>query len=57
MTVNAATNRITSSYYSYDSNGNLVTMPYGISYATLSYDIENRLIQATNTNGTERYAN
>ncbi len=31
-------------------------MPYGTGYTTLSYDIENRLIQATNTNGTETYA-
>ena len=31
-------------------------MPYGTGYTTLSYDIENRLIQAVNTNGTERYA-
>ena len=31
-------------------------MPYGTGYTTLSYDIENRLIQAVNSNGTEPYA-
>ena len=56
LSVNAATNRIASSYYSYDSNGNLTKMPYGTGYTTLSYDIENRLIQAVNSNGTEPYA-
>ena len=30
-------------------------MPYGAASTTLSYDIENRVIQAVNTNGTERY--
>jgi RHS repeat-associated protein len=39
----------------YDSNGNVTTMPYGAASTTLSYDIENRVIQAVNTNGTERY--
>ena len=56
LSVNAATNRISSTYYAYDSNGNLIQMPYGTGYTSLAYDIENRLIQATNTNGTERYA-
>ncbi|MFN8009261.1 MAG: RHS repeat-associated core domain-containing protein, partial [Terriglobia bacterium] len=56
LSVNASTNRITTSGYGYDSNGNLTTMPYGAGSMTLSYDIENRQIQATNTNGTERYA-
>ena len=55
LSVNAATNRISSSGYYYDSNGNLTTMPYGTGAMTLSYDIENRQIQAANTNGTERY--
>ena len=30
-------------------------MPYGAGSTTLSYDIENRVIQAVSTNGTERY--
>jgi RHS repeat-associated protein len=52
VTVNPATNRITTSGYGYDSNGNLTSMPL----LTLSYDIENRLVQATSSlNGTERY--
>jgi YD repeat-containing protein len=55
LSINAATNRISSSGYVYDSNGNVTTMPYGAGSTTLSYDIENRVIQAVNTNGTERY--
>ena len=56
LSVNAATNRISTSGYSYYPNGNLGIMPYGTGSMTLDYDIENRLIQAANTNGTERYA-
>jgi RHS repeat-associated protein len=50
VNVNPATNRITTGGYSYDSNGNLTAMPN----LTLSYDIENRLVQAVGS-GTERY--
>ncbi len=53
MNVNPANNRITTSGYSYDANGNLTAMPM----LTLSYDIENRLKQATHSvNGTDQYA-
>ncbi len=49
---NATTNRITTAGYQYDANGNLTAMPN----AGMSYDIENRLAQATQTvNGTELY--
>jgi hypothetical protein len=48
VTVNPATNRITTGGYSYDANGKLPSMP------TLSYDIENHLVQAVGS-GTERY--
>ncbi len=48
----ATTNRITTAGYQYDANGNLTAMPN----AGMSYDIENRLAQATQTvNGTEFY--
>jgi len=52
VTVNAATNRITTGGYSYDANGNLTAMPL----LTLSYDVENRVVQATHSsNGTDKY--
>jgi RHS repeat-associated protein len=52
VTVKPATNRITTAGYGYDANGNLTSMPL----LTLSYDIENRLVQATSSlNGTEYY--
>ncbi len=50
VNVDPATNRITTSGYSYDSNGNLTAMPS----LALSYDVENRLVQAVGS-GTERY--
>jgi len=43
VSVNASTNRINSSGYVYDSNGNLTTMPYGAGSMTLTYDIESLL--------------
>jgi RHS repeat-associated protein len=55
VSVNASTNRISSSGYVYDLNGNLTTMPYGAGSMTLTYDVENRVIQAVNSNGTEQY--
>ena len=30
-------------------------MPYGAGSMTLTYDVENRVIQAVNSNGTEQY--
>jgi YD repeat-containing protein len=38
INVNASTNRITTSGFSYDANGNLTAMPF----LTMNYDIENR---------------
>jgi RHS repeat-associated protein len=55
VSVNASTNRISSSGYGYDLNGNLTTMPYGAGSMTLTYDVENRVTQAVNSNGTEQY--
>lgn len=55
LAISLANNRITTSGYSYDSNGNLTAMPYGAGSMTLTYDVENRLIQAVNSNGTEQY--
>jgi RHS repeat-associated protein len=55
LAISLANNRITTSGYSYDSNGNLTTMPYGAGSMTLTYDVENRVIQAVNSNGTEQY--
>jgi YD repeat-containing protein len=55
ISVNASTNRISSSGYVYDSNGNMTTMPYGAGSMTLTYDIDNRLTRAVNSNGTEYY--
>ena len=55
LSVNASTNRISSSGYVYDSNGNMTTMPYGAGSMTLTYDIDNRLSRAVNSNGTEYY--
>ena len=51
LTYNASNNRITSTGYSYDDNGNLTTMPN----LTMSYDVENRLAEAQTQNATERY--
>ncbi|MEW5978801.1 MAG: RHS repeat-associated core domain-containing protein [Acidobacteriota bacterium] len=51
LAYSASTNRITTSGYGYDSNGNLTSMP-GM---TLAYDMANRLISTTGS-GTEIYA-
>jgi RHS repeat-associated protein len=52
VNVNPATNRITTGGYGYDANGNLTSMPM----LTMSYNVENRLVQATDTtNGTDQY--
>jgi len=44
INVNAATNRISTAGYSYDSNGNLIQMP-GVT--GMNYDVENRLLTAS----------
>jgi len=52
VNVNPATNRITTGGYSYDANGNLTAMPL----LTMSYDVENRLAQATSSlDGADQY--
>jgi RHS repeat-associated protein len=51
LTYNASNNRITSTGYSYDDNGNLTAMPN----LTMSYDVENRLAQAQTPAVTENY--
>ncbi len=55
LAINPATNRISSTGYVYDANGNLTTMPSGTSSLTLSYDVENRLAQASTTSMTNRF--
>ncbi len=55
LAINPATNRISSTGYGYDANGNLTTMPSGTSSLTLSYDVENRLAQASTTSMTNRF--
>ncbi len=53
LAYNASNNRITSTGYTYDANGNVTATPE----LTLAYDVENRLVEAVHaTNGTERYA-
>ena len=51
LAINAANNRITTSGYGYDSNGNLTQMPG----QTSVFDIENRLGSASGSFGAERY--
>jgi len=54
LLVDAATNRISTGGYTYDANGNLTAMPFFLT--GLTYDVENRMTQATHTlNGTEQY--
>jgi RHS repeat-associated protein len=52
-----ATNRIISYGYQYDANGNLEKLPpHLITTTAMEYDIENRLIKATNNSGqTDEY--
>ncbi|MEW5978800.1 MAG: hypothetical protein AB1898_23630, partial [Acidobacteriota bacterium] len=47
----ASTNRITTSGYAYDSNGNLTSMP-GL---TLGYDVLNRVVSVTGASVNEQY--
>jgi RHS repeat-associated protein len=52
VNVQATTNRITSTGYSYDSNGNLTAMP-GVA---MTYDVENRMVSVTRSGvGIEQY--
>ncbi|MFN8008409.1 MAG: RHS repeat-associated core domain-containing protein [Terriglobia bacterium] len=51
LSISTANNRILTSGYSYDNNGNLTAMPG----STLTYDIENRMTQITGSFGTENY--
>ena len=46
VSVDPATNRITSSGYTYDGAGNLTKMPKGAGSMDLAYDVENRLWRA-----------
>jgi RHS repeat-associated protein len=50
LSINPANNRINSSGYTYDNNGNLTAMPG----STFVYDIENRMVQVTSS-GSEYY--
>src|SRR6266852_702741 len=54
VTMNAATNRITTSGYAYDANGNMTQD--GPSANTLVYDAENRLLSATNGGSSGSYS-
>lgn len=51
LTYNLANNRLTSSGFGSDSNGNLTALPG----QTLSYDVANRLLTADGSFGSERY--
>ena len=51
VSVNLATNRITTSGYSYDANGNLTNDGFN----TLVYDAENRAVSASNTGSSGTY--
>ncbi|WP_162180005.1 RHS repeat-associated core domain-containing protein [Bryobacter aggregatus] len=53
--VNGNTNRISSSGYSYDANGNMTQMPNGGGSMTMNYDYSNRLATATYPSGSEDY--
>jgi len=53
--VNGNTNRISSSGYSYDVNGNMTQMPKGSGSMTMDYDLSNRLSGVSHPDGTEQY--
>ena len=55
LLVDGNTNRISSSGYSYDSNGNMTLMPKGGGSMTLDYDASNRMTKATHPGGSEDY--
>jgi RHS repeat-associated protein len=52
VAVNAATNRITTSGYAYDANGNVIND--GLN--TMTYDAENRVVSVVNGSGTATYS-
>jgi len=54
LTIDAASNRISTTGYGYDNNGNLTTMPQGGPTLTLSYDSFNRVSQLSGA-ATVRY--
>ena len=56
LTVNAATNRISSSGFVYDANGNQTQWPVGAGTASASYDMQNRMTSVATANGGEGYA-
>ena len=52
VAINPANNRISTSGYSYDANGNMTAMPL----MTASYDVANRMVESVHqTAGTHRY--
>jgi RHS repeat-associated protein len=53
--VDGNTNRISSSGYTYDANGNMTQMPKGSGSMTLEYDHSNRMTKATHPDGAEDY--
>ena len=55
LLVDALTNRISSSGYSYDANGNMTAMPKGGGTMSLSYDSSNRMTNASHPAGSEDY--
>jgi RHS repeat-associated protein len=55
LTVNAATNRISSSGFVYDANGNQTQWPAGAGTTTAVYDVQNRMTSVATANGTEGY--
>jgi len=54
--VDANTNRISSSGFSYDLNGNMTLMPKGSGSMTMNYDLSNRMTSVSHPDGSEQYA-
>jgi len=55
VNIDMTTNRIDSSGWSHDANGNTIEMPTLGGNATLSYDLDNRLSSWTGPGGVEQY--
>jgi len=55
VNIDMTTNRINSSGWSHDANGNTIEMPTLGGNATLSYDLDNRLSSWTGPGGVEQY--
>ena len=55
LLVDGNTNRISSSGFSYDSNGNMTQMPKGGGSMNLSYDLSNRMTNAMDSGFAEDY--